>query len=111
MRGAGSTIDSVMPVRIVIIGGIGTPGFTSVSNRPSNSPPRSLSAPSSVIASALAEPPVVSRSSTTNVVSESGVPRSASDCWRRRPNAAGGVGSNPGSTAVDGEVGATGRGA
>ena len=34
MRGAGSTIASVMPVSTVIIGGIGTPGFTNVSNRP-----------------------------------------------------------------------------
>ena len=83
MRGAGSTIDSVMPVSTVIIGGIGTPGFTSDSKRPSSSPPRSLSAPISVIASVLAEPPVVSRSTTTKVVSDSGVPRSASDCWRR----------------------------
>ena len=32
MRGAGRTIASVMPVSTVIIGGIGTPGFTSVSN-------------------------------------------------------------------------------
>ena len=106
MRGAGKTIDSVMPVSTVIIGGIGMPGFTSVSKRPSNSPPCSFSAPISVIASVLAEPPVVSRSSTTNVVSERGVPRSARDCWRGWPRAAR-VGSNPGSTAVSGGVGAT----
>ena len=42
IRGAGSTIASVMPVSTVIIGGIGTPGFTSVSKRPSSSPPRML---------------------------------------------------------------------
>ena len=81
MRGAGSTIDSVMPVSTVIIGGIGTPGFTSVSNRPSSSPPRSLSAPISVIASVLAEPPVVSRSTHD----ERGLRRAA--CRGRRATA------------------------
>ena len=59
-----------MPVSTVIIGGIGTPGLTSVSNRPSSSPPRSFTAPISVIASAAAEPPVVSRSTTTKVTSD-----------------------------------------
>ena len=49
-RGAGSTIASVMPVSTVIIGGIGTPGFTSVSNVPRHSPPRYFTAPISVIA-------------------------------------------------------------
>ena len=57
MRGAGSTIASVMPVSTVIIGGIGTPGFTNVSNVPSSSPPRSRSAPISVIASVRATRP------------------------------------------------------
>ncbi len=81
MRGAGSTMASVMPVRTVIIGGIGTPGFTSVSIRPSNSPPHSFSAPISVIASQPGAHPVVSRSTTTNVTSKSGVPRSSA-IWR-----------------------------
>ena len=69
MRGAGSTIASVMPVSTVMNGGIGTPGFTSVSNVPRHSPPRHLTAPTSVIAQSFGEPPVVSRSSTTNVTS------------------------------------------
>ena len=34
MRGAGSTIASVMPVSTVMNGGIATPGLTSVSKRP-----------------------------------------------------------------------------
>ena len=50
MRGAGSSIASVMPVSTVMNGGIATPGFTSVSNRPSSSPPRYFTAPTSVIA-------------------------------------------------------------
>ena len=49
--GAGNTIASVIPVSNVISGGIGTPGFTSVSTCPSSSPPRSLSAPISVMRS------------------------------------------------------------
>ncbi len=92
MRGAGSTIAWVIPVSTVIIGGMGTPGLTSVSMLARSAPPRSLSAPISVIASAVCEPPVVSRSRTTKVVSESGMPRSASDCWRGEATAAGAVG-------------------
>jgi hypothetical protein len=55
------------------------PGSTSVWNSPSTSPPRTLTAPISVIASSLGEPPVVSRSTTTNVTSASAVPTSSID--------------------------------
>ena len=77
MRGAGMTIEWVMPVRIVISGGIAQPGFTSVWNVPKHSPPRSLTAPISVIAQDSAEPPVVSRSMMQKVTWERGVPRSS----------------------------------
>src|SRR3954470_6073539 len=56
-----------------------TPGFTSVWNVPRHSPPRSFTAPTSVMAQELAEPPVVSRSTTTNVTSWSGAPSSSND--------------------------------
>ena len=86
--------------------------------RPSSSPPRSLSAPISVIVSpASAHPPVVSRSTTTNVISASGVPRSAKRLlatgrvaprpWARRKARA----AAPGAIwAMSREVGATIRG-
>ncbi len=77
IMGAGMIIASVMPVSTVIIGGMGTPGLTSVSNVPRHLPPRSLSAPTSVIAHAPADVPVVSRSTTTNVTSANGVPSSS----------------------------------
>ncbi len=85
MRGAGITIACVMPVRTVISGGMGMPGFTSVWNVPRHSPPRILIAPTSVIAHCAALAPVVSRSTTQNVTSESGVPRSSNvRCTARR---------------------------
>src|SRR3954453_7860217 len=56
-----------------------TPGFTSVWNVPRHAPPRSFTAPTSVMAQELAEPPVVSRSTTTNVTSWSGAPSSSND--------------------------------
>ena len=108
MRGAGNTIASVMPVSTVIIGGIGTPGFTNVSKRPSSSPPRMRSAPISVIASVHGDAPVVSRSTTTNVTSDNGMPRSSRVCWRGGIGGAAGAGANPDSTGANGEVGATG---
>src|SRR3954447_7601794 len=46
---------------------------------PSTSPPRTLTAPISVIALSVGEPPVVSRSTTTNVTADSGVPSSSMD--------------------------------
>ena len=107
MRGAGSTIAWVIPVSIVIIGGIGTPGFTNVSNRPRSSPPRIRSAPISVMASTAGDVPVVSRSTTTKVTSESGIPRSSSVCWRGGPGGAVGVDAKPGNAGASGAVDAT----
>src|SRR6478752_4672032 len=72
---------SVMPVRIVICGGIDRPGSTRVANSPSTSPARTLTAPISVIASVSDEPPVVSRSTTTKVISRSGSPSSSKLRW------------------------------
>ncbi len=69
MRGAGSTIDWVMPVSTVISGGTATPGLTSVWKVPRHSPPQILTAPISVMPQDSAEPPVVSRSITQNVTS------------------------------------------
>ena len=48
--GARSTIDSVMPVSTVIERGMAMPGLTRVWKVPSGSPPRTLTAPISVIA-------------------------------------------------------------
>ena len=74
--GALATIVSVMPVKIVMNGGIAHSGFTSVVNRPISSPPRYLTAPISVIASYSFDPPVVSRSTTQNSTSHNaGLPR------------------------------------
>ena len=72
--GALRTIAEVMPVSSTICGGMLRPGSTRVASSPSTSPPRTLTAPISVMASTLspsplARPPVVSRSTTTNVVS------------------------------------------
>ena len=72
MVGALYTIADVMPVSATICGGMLRPGSTSVASSPSTAPPRTLTAPISVIASWLspeARPPVVSRSTTTKVVS------------------------------------------
>ena len=77
MRGAGATTASVSPVSTEIRGGIARPGLTSVWNVPRHSPPRTFTTPISVIESCSRLPPVVSRSSTQNVVSASGVPRSS----------------------------------
>src|SRR5947209_18939596 len=60
-------------------GGMATPGFTSVWNVPRHSPPRSFTAPTPVMAQELAEPPVVSRSTTTKVTSWRGAPNSSND--------------------------------
>ncbi len=75
-----------MPVSMVICAGMARPGSTRVANSPSRSPPRTLTAPISVMPSAsLAEPPVVSRSTTTKVTSDSGSPRSEKACWSVAP--------------------------
>src|SRR3954462_12292931 len=70
---------SVMPVSTVISGGIAIPGLTSVCRVPRHSPRRSLTAPISVMAPSSADPPVVSTSTTQNVVSLSGTPKSSND--------------------------------
>ena len=49
--GAPVTIAVVMPVRATMLGGTPVPGSTSVANSPSRSPPRTLTAPISVMAS------------------------------------------------------------
>ena len=54
IRGAPATIASVMPVSTAMNGGIDVAGLTSVWNSPSTSPPRTLTAPISVIVAALA---------------------------------------------------------
>ena len=79
--GAVATSASVMPVSAATNGGIGTPGLTSVWNSPRTSPPRTLTAPISVMPASAGAPPVVSRSTTTNVTSDSGVPRSSNAAW------------------------------
>ena len=71
-----------MPVSTVIDGGIGSPGFTSVWNVPRHSPPRSFTAPISVMRALLGrDPPVVSTSTTQNVTWCNGVPRSSNERW------------------------------
>src|SRR4029453_10068799 len=72
-----ATIGSVMPVRALISGGVGNPGVTRVGKVPRPPPPRILTPPTSVMRSLAGDPPVVSRSSTTNSTSTSGVPRSS----------------------------------
>ena len=62
-----------------MLGGTPVPGSTSVASSPSRSPPRTFTAPISVMASLVGAPPVVSRSSTTNVTSRNGVPSSSND--------------------------------
>ena len=91
MRGAVATMPSVMPVRTAMNEGIGSPGLTRVCNSPSTSPPRTLTAPISVMPDVAGEPPVVSRSTTTNVTSRSGTPSSSKVPWTRDAS-----GSHPG---------------
>ena len=75
--GAPLTIAVVMPVSATMFGGTPVPGSTSVASSPIRSPPRTFTAPISVMVSLVCAPPVVSRSSTTNVTSRSGVPSSS----------------------------------
>src|SRR4051794_14143211 len=70
-----------MPVSTAMNGGIEVEGLTSVWNSPITSPPRTFTAPISVMSQLLAEPPVVSRSTTTNVTSRSGRPSSSKVPW------------------------------
>src|SRR5699024_10896411 len=83
IEGACATAASVMPVSAATKAGIGRSGSTKVRNSPSTSPPRTFTAPISVIASAAGSVPVVSRSTTTRVASARGVPRSSKLSWRR----------------------------
>ena len=69
-------MDRVIPVSNVISAGTGHSGSTSVLNSATILPPRTLTAPISVIREDVVLVPVVSRSSTTKVTSDSGVPRS-----------------------------------
>jgi hypothetical protein len=71
-----------MPVSTAMNGGIAWCGLTRVWNSPSTSPPRTLTAPTSVIIDpAAAEPPVVSRSTTQNVRSRRLRPSSSKLRW------------------------------
>ena len=81
MRGDCATMVSVMPVSTEMKAGIGSAGLTSVWNSPCTTPPRTLTAPISVIPQWSGLPPVVSRSTTTNVTSASAVPRSSNVDW------------------------------
>ncbi len=69
IRGAGMTMDWLMPVRTVISGGTAMPGLTSVWKVPEQTPPVVFTAPISVMPHDSAEPPVVSRSITQKVTS------------------------------------------
>ena len=79
IRGALATIDCVMPVSTTTLGAIALPGLTRVAIVPKHSPPRTLTTPISVIRSPPRSVPVVSMSSTQNVTSASGMPRSSSE--------------------------------
>ena len=86
MRGASITMASVIPVRTVMKAGMVSSGLTSVWNSPSTSPPRTLTAPNSVILDPpFGDPPVVSRSTTQNETSDSGWPRSSNVGWGMPP--------------------------
>ncbi len=85
MVGAGTTIDVVMPVSTVMKNGISVWGLTSVSKVPRHAPPRTLTAPTSVMAHVSGDAPVVSRSRTQKVTSARGVPMSSKDRCIRRP--------------------------
>ena len=71
----------MIPVSEATNAGMGEPGLTRLWNSPMRSPPRTLTAPISVMPASAGAPPVVSRSTTTKVTSCSGVPRSAKDVW------------------------------
>ncbi len=66
-----------MPVSTEMNAGIAAPGLTRVWNSPTTSPPRTLTAPISVMPHSTGLPPVVSRSTTTKVTDDRGVPRSS----------------------------------
>src|SRR5690606_39133169 len=93
IRGEPDTIEVVMPVKVAMNAGTGPPGSTSVWNSPSTCPPRTLTAPISVIAEVSGVPPVVSRSTTTKVTSAKGVPTSSRVSWTPAPGAPPGPGA------------------
>jgi len=74
---ASRNIAVVMPVSSVICGGTPRPGSIKVASSPITSPPRTLTAPISVMPSSSDRPPVVSRSTTTKVMSRSAEPSSS----------------------------------
>ena len=78
-----------MPVSTAMKGGMAWWGLTRVWNSPRTSPPRTFTAPISVIIDPpAAEPPVVSRSTTQKVTSRSGRPSSSKvACAAQRPSA------------------------
>src|SRR3954470_534608 len=90
------------------------PGSTRVWNSPSTSPPRTFTAPISVIALSVGEPPVVSRSTTTKVTADRGVPSSSivACSYRVAGDGAAEPARGPGSTPGEEGTGRTvGRGA
>ena len=110
IRGAGSTIASVIPVSTVIIGGIGTPGFTNVSKRPSSSPPRMRERADlgDRVGARVTRRSSRGRRPRTSPPT-SGIPRSSSVCCRGGSAVRSGAGAKPDSTGANGEVGATER--
>ena len=92
MDGSRATRSSLMPVRCAMNGGMGSPGFTSAWKTPVRSPPRYLTAPTSVMRQSRGEPPVVSRSTTQKVTSCSGMP-SSSVVWMGSASTAASIGS------------------
>ena len=82
IAGDAATMEFVMPVSTAMKGGISVCGLTRVWNSPRTTPPRTLTAPTSVIRDpACAEPPVVSRSTTQKVRSRRGRPSSSKLIW------------------------------
>ena len=78
--GASATMPLVMPVSTAMNAGIEVCGLTRVWNSPRTSPPRTFTAPISVILSpSPTDPPVVSRSTTQNVTSRNGRPSSSKE--------------------------------
>src|SRR5918997_1245977 len=86
------------------------PGSTRVWNPPSPSPPRTLTAPISVIAQSFGEPPVVSRSTTTKVTSASGVPSSSIVACSKRGSPAAARAAVPARRAGESGTGRAGEG-
>ena len=95
--GAPATMALVMPVRTVIWAGMARPGFTRVDISDSTAPPRTRTAPISVMASAPGGPPVVSRSTTTKTTSLRGVP-----IWAKEACTPGPGGEGAGETTWEG---------